>query len=84
MDVISLKSGICPKCKATEVYTEAGLGKRGERVSIAINGWQRFYIDTYICAACGHFEEYIPESELKKSKAQEKLRKDWRKVTPKP
>ena len=74
----SLSSGVCPKCGSTEVYRNAE--SRGERIQLAISSTLRFCLATYICTACGHFEELISPAELKNEKLIGKIRESWNKV----
>jgi predicted nucleic-acid-binding Zn-ribbon protein len=57
-----LRTGVCPKCRATTVYKKAeGVGF-AERVVVR-TGWlnapSRY--DSYICTTCGYFENYIAD-----------------------
>lgn len=81
MNAETLKSGTCPKCSSKEVYTDKELVKRGERMQLLVSSWKWFFLDTYICLTCGHFEEHIRETELRDEKKIEKVRKTWKKVT---
>lgn len=80
MDTQTLKSGLCPKCGSDEVYTSRGLDKRGERMTLVISSMKWYFLDTYLCINCGHFEEYIPEEDLKDEKIIDKIKKTWNKV----
>jgi predicted nucleic-acid-binding Zn-ribbon protein len=75
-----LKSGTCPKCGSNEVYTTHGIMKRGERMILPISSWKRFFLDTYICVNCGHFEEYINDDDLKDPKIIEGIKTELRKI----
>jgi predicted nucleic-acid-binding Zn-ribbon protein len=76
----TLKSGSCPKCGSNEVYTTQGSLKRGERMILPVSSWKQFFLDTYICSNCGHFEEYISDDDLKDPKMIEGIKKELRKV----
>ncbi len=80
MNLQTLKSGLCPKCGSEEVYTNSGQTKRGERMKLVISGWERYFLDTYLCISCGHFEEYIAESEFRDNKIIEKIKENWKKM----
>ena len=80
MNEQTLKSGTCHKCGSTEVYTDRSLLKRGERMQLVISSWKWFFLDTYICLNCFHFEEHIPEDEKHNEKMIEKVKKTWKKV----
>jgi len=75
-----LKTGTCPKCSSTEVYTDRGLTKRGERMQLVISSWKWYFLDTYICLNCYHFEEHISEKEKGDPKIVEKIKESWNKV----
>ncbi len=76
----TLKTGTCPKCSSNEVYTDKELVKRGERMQLVVSSWKWFFLDTYICLTCGHFEEHIRETELRDEKTIEKVKETWDKV----
>jgi predicted nucleic-acid-binding Zn-ribbon protein len=76
----SLKSGTCPKCGSNEVYTDRELVKRGERMQLVISSWKWYFLDTYICLACYHFEEHIAEKEKGDPKVIEKIKETWKRV----
>jgi hypothetical protein len=75
-----LKSGTCPKCQSKEVYTTKGQAKRGERMTLVVSSWKSFFLDTYVCTECGHFEEYISDEEMQDRKTWEKMKESWNKV----
>jgi hypothetical protein len=70
---------ICPKCQHTEIYTNAGMSKSGERGYIPISSWSKLFFDVYLCVACGYVEEYISDEDLKNEKSMEKIRGNWKK-----
>lgn len=76
----SLRSGKCPKCGSNDVYTDRELPKRGERMQLVVSSWKWFFLDTYVCLSCGHFEEFVRETELRDEKTIEKIRETWKKV----
>ena len=59
-----MKNGICPKCNSTEVYRGAstegeGLSAGTYNTTVEINAGKTqttFWIDTFICRACGYLE----------------------------
>lgn len=73
-------TGTCPKCKSTELYTNVGLAKRGDRSLIALSSWKGLFVDVYVCAQCGFIEEYIATRELENPATLEKLKTYWKKV----
>ena len=76
----SLKSGTCPKCGSTEVFTTKGLGKRGERIQLVISSTKWIFLDTYICTNCFHFEEYACDEDTKDPNKIAKIKDTWNKV----
>ena len=76
----TLKSGTCPKCGSQEIYTNSGQNKRGERMTLAISSMKWYFLDTYICTSCFHFEEYVSEKEKTDTSITDKIKKDWNKV----
>ena len=73
-------SNKCPKCNSTEIYTDEGLIKRGDRCTIPVTGWRSFYISVYVCLNCGFTEEYMANSELNDKKMIEKVKEKWKKA----
>jgi len=39
-----------------------------------------FTLDTYLCLSCGHFEEYLKDSEVKNEKMMNRIREKWTKI----
>ena len=76
----TLKSGKCPQCGSAEVYTNKELPKRGERMQLVASSMKWYFLDTYVCINCFHFEEYVPESEKADKKIVEKIKDTWKKV----
>ena len=74
----TLTSGTCPSCNGKEIYTTRDVQKRGDRGQIAVTGFARIFLDTYICLGCGHFEEIVPTSDL--AAVSDKIRSSWNKV----
>ena len=68
----------CPKCQKSEIYTNQGLTKRGDRAILPLSSFGRLFITTYICAECGYIEEYVENEELNNEKKMIKLRKNWK------
>lgn len=73
-------TGTCPKCQSHEIYTDAGLTKRGDRSSIPVTSWSTAFIDVYVCTACGFMEEYVTREDLKNDKKMTKFKEIWKKV----
>lgn len=75
-----MRSGTCPKCGGNEVYTTRGISKRGERMTLVISSMKWFFLDTYVCTGCFHFEEYVAEKDKTEEKLIEKIKDTWNKV----
>lgn len=75
-----LSSGNCPKCGGIEIYTNANAPDRGDRRQLAISSFKSILVNTYLCMACGYFEEVIPVEELRNEKTLEKIKSSWEKV----
>ncbi len=61
-----MKSGICPKCGSSEVYSGASLppfAKMGSNWAntIPVTMWTLAPLDNYICANCGFMESYVAD-----------------------
>ncbi len=82
-----MKNGICPKCKATEVYH--GFATEGEGLTSGsytllielMTGKTQttLWVDTYVCRACGYTELHVANPE---DLAGLPLADGWDKVTP--
>ena len=70
----------CVKCGSTEIYTNEGQSKAGDRVVIPVSSWGRLFVSTYMCADCGYFEEYIENEHLQDPKKIAKLKENWKKL----
>jgi len=80
MEAPTLQSGICPKCGSTEVYSNKGQNKRGDRMQLVISSMKWFFLDTYICTNCFHFKEYVADADKSDTKIIDKIKSDWKKV----
>ena len=60
-----MKTGICPKCTSTEVYSGADIilkkGPFGIN-AIPINLTSIAALDNYVCTSCGYVESYISDT----------------------
>ena len=59
-----MKTGICPKCTSSEVFSGAGLAlKKGpfgsNAIPIALTSIAA--LDNYVCTSCGYVESYISD-----------------------
>ena len=71
-----MKSGVCPKCGAREVYM--GRSQNGHDFITLRKLLGKLINKTYyICAQCGYIEQYAV-----KSKNLEKIKQKWTKVEP--
>lgn len=71
------KTGKCPKCGNTEVYTDGKNVNRSERNIITVSAFTRVFLNTYICTSCGYVEEYAEKIGEKKL---EKIKEKWRRM----
>jgi predicted RNA-binding Zn-ribbon protein involved in translation (DUF1610 family) len=59
-----MKNGVCPKCGKADVrWRDSVLSQRSY---LPLTGWslRQLKLDTYVCAACGHIEEYVRDEDL--------------------
>jgi ribosomal protein S27AE len=61
-----MKSGICPKCGSSEIYSGASLPSYAKMGSywantIPVTLWTLAPLDNYICANCGFMESYVAD-----------------------
>lgn len=70
----------CPKCQGTELYTDSGKLKRGERCSLPVTSWTHVFVDIYICLKCGLVEEYNTDKELNNVEKMNKIKSEFKKV----
>jgi predicted nucleic-acid-binding Zn-ribbon protein len=76
----NLKSGTCPKCGSSEVYTTKGTPKRGDRMQLVVSSMEWYFLDTYYCTNCGYFEEHVNENDVKDQNIIAKIKQKWKKV----
>lgn len=69
----------CPKCQSTEIYTNEGHSKQGDRARFQISSFSTALISSYICTSCGFIEEYLENDDLNDQKKMLKLKEKWRK-----
>ena len=67
-----MRSGICPKCAATEVFASTPSVLQG-RISITLG--HVAVLETLVCAACGYAESYVTQP-----KDRQKIRDLWDRV----
>ena len=81
MNEQTLKSGACPRCGGKEVYSDKDKETRhNERAYMMASPMTGFTIDTYMCLACGYFEEYFKDKDVKSEKTISKIKEKWTKV----
>lgn len=76
-----MQNGTCPKCKATQVYSNEKLRfKSGTYNSntIPLSFFRTIPLDNYICTSCGYTESYVAEPEMLN-----RIRDMWEYVEPK-
>lgn len=80
-----MKSGQCPKCNSNEIYASLGSGGIGEGFSIRVlyeesmsptREWQ-----TYLCASCGYFENYLLDEAKIARIVEDPQKAGWKKIT---
>jgi hypothetical protein len=58
-----MKNGQCPKCNSQEVYVSLNGGGIGDGFSIHVRDGESMKPtrewETFLCAACGYFENYL-------------------------
>ncbi len=65
----SMKSGKCPKCGSTSIYTQ-----QNELQETRVSGRLQV-VDDYVCATCGYFETYLTDKDTLR-----KITERWKKV----
>ena len=70
----------CPKCNGTELYSNQGISKSGDRSFVQVTGSVKLFVDVYVCLECGYFEEYIEKEDLESQKKIDKTKSVWRKI----
>lgn len=71
-----MKSGICPKCAASEVYRQGGSQLSHEMIEFKSGLISKGAApDKYICMACGYLEYYLPLTE-----DTQVIRSNWERV----
>ncbi|HMR40995.1 MAG TPA: hypothetical protein PKA90_11255 [Ignavibacteria bacterium] len=76
----SLKSGKCPLCGSTEVYTDKDITQRGESRQIPVSTFTTIYFYSYICFGCGFMENHVNDDQLKNKKLISKIKNSWKKI----
>lgn len=75
-----MKSGVCPKCKSTNVFDGSGIPfKKGSYAQYAIKISAAFAaaLDRYVCVDCGYVESYVAHASKLKTIAE-----TWPRVVP--
>ncbi len=60
-----MKSGVCPKCGAAEVYTgPAGFASSAgfAQNSLSVGFMAHVRVASYVCAGCGYLEQYVEDA----------------------
>ena len=80
-----MKSGQCPRCESRNIYASLDGGGIGagfgihvlERGSMApTRQWQ-----TFLCAACGYFENYLLDEEKIAGIVEDPQKAGWKKIS---
>jgi Zn ribbon nucleic-acid-binding protein len=74
------KTGICPKCNSSEIYTNSKDVPLGDRASLTLSTWIGAIVEAYVCLSCGFLEEYMRPNDLLNEKKIDKIRSTWRKI----
>lgn len=73
-----MKNGECTKCRSNHVYRRAGTPHQREQITLSGGVVSKAAApDTYLCAACGYLELYLPSTEHRQV-----VRDTWEKVEP--
>lgn len=74
-----MKSGICPKCKNSEIYYQKGVQNQSEIITLKQGIISKgAFPDRYICGSCGYVEFYLSQEKDLKIVVD-----NWDKVVPK-
>jgi predicted nucleic-acid-binding Zn-ribbon protein len=69
-----MKSGKCPKCGGTEIYSNRDKVKKGYHSIIDFSALKNIMSETLVCGNCGFTEDYVYDKHL------EKLKSKWKKI----
>ena len=79
-----MKNGPCHECGSAEVYFAKGTDAQGLRdehsVHLIIDGLNRLYLETYVCANCGYVRAFVMTKDLPQVAAGIAKSKPWNKV----
>lgn len=60
-----MKNGVCPRCRAQEVYSSANIRyKTGNSSTIPLSFLRSIPLDNYVCTSCGYVESYVADPEM--------------------
>ena len=80
-----MKNGQCPKCNSHEIYASMKAGGIGDGFSIHVlndegmhptRKWQ-----TFLCAACGYFENYLLDEVKIAQIVEDPQKAGWQKIS---
>jgi predicted nucleic-acid-binding Zn-ribbon protein len=80
-----VKNGQCPKCNSREIYSSLEGGGIGDGFSVHVldgegmvptRRWQ-----TFLCAACGYYENYLLDEEKIANIVEDANKAGWKKVS---
>ena len=69
-----MKSGKCPKCGSTDIYSNKDKFKKGYHSIIDFAALKNIMSETFICGNCGFVEDYTMKKYL------EKIKSKWTKI----
>ncbi len=70
-----MKSGKCPKCGSTDIYSNKNRSiKAGHRL-LDFSGLKNIMSETFVCGNCGFVEDYVNDDNHL-----EKIKSKWTKV----
>jgi ribosomal protein L37E len=76
----TIKTGKCPVCGSNEVYDNRRTSPANHRKFIIVSATKSFNVDTYVCANCGYFKEFIRDDDMKNEKLMNKVKEKWNKT----
>ena len=80
-----MKNGHCPKCNSQEIYASLDGGGIGEGFTVRVlhgeamsptRTWQ-----TYLCASCGYFENYLLDVAKIAQIVEDPHKAGWKKIS---
>jgi len=72
-----MRTGVCPKCQSTEVYTN--IDDADFNIAVRIDWKSHVVPAVFMCASCGYLEQYVLDPQQRESAAKKWARADGRK-----